>query len=670
MSRPYAKWFLARLPLTVILLSGAVLRFYRLTAHPLRWDELLVPMASRHSLTYIFNLCATQETHPPLFYLLTKTVLVFSSSDFALRFSSALFGTLCIYILYRFIREFISEGTALLCAALLSVNILHFQLSRELRPYSLHTFLFIFTVWFIARIEKYGRWKDTIFLLCFNGILFSLHYFTYYLVAAQGVVLAILLFKKSCPFTLKQFIVFCAVTAVTAAAVYFLFIQHSLAHQLASEHLPRGKFLRSISTNLWLASFFTFVGPAWATYMYLLPLAGCAVLLFRKPRFAAVCLLLGLIPFALLLITDPGYPLHIWHVIWVTPLVSLCAAMALSWLPGQKLIAPLLAAGCAAYLLIYQHTIYWEAPPERENWKAAAEDLKSTIVPGALVPEAAIAGFASPISWYLDQLPPNPLTEQNLEPGNTPMTIQFAAGGRSSLQQAQEALYVSTVMGEPGKLVKDKDVAVYTFQLNRQPPMILKELPASFVFSTNPKDFYAHVSRLHNVRSVPGTTLPPIYPIVDAYRRMEDGVIATRNNEPDFLEFAFENGGSGTPAYFSATMRYVNDGSGSTIGLWARFDDEPPLLLAESAGPDHNRLLQVNFLRDKPFKRLTLHVHMYCADNTSRLLGENLRTLVFRGLRLDVSQAGVAAAPKPAESVVTPTGPTGPTGTLPASPSW
>ena len=159
---------------------------------------------------------------------------------------------------------------------------------------------------------------------------------------------------------------------------------------------------------------------------------------------------------------------------------------------------------------------------------------------------------------------------------------------------------------------------------------------------------------------------------------MEDGIIATQNNEPAFLEFAFENNFGNTPMYFSATMHYVNDGSGSKIGLFARFDDEPPLLLAESAGPDRNHILQAGFLRDKPFKRLTLHVRMYCADNTARLLGGNLRTLVFRGLRLDVSRAGNAALPKPAESV-TPTGtlpskPAGdatpPTGALPPTPSW
>jgi len=667
MTRPNTRWFSPKLPLAVILLSGAVLRFYKLTAHPLQWDELLVSMASRHSLTYIFNLCSTQETHPPLFYLLTKAVLLFRPDDFALRFSSALFGTLCIYILYHVVREFANEGTALLASAFLSINILHFQLSRELRPYSLQTVLFIVTLWFVARIEKYGHWKDTILLCCFNIILFSLHYFTYYLVAAQGIVLALLLFKKLSPFTFKQFSTFCIVTAVVSGMIYLFFVQHSLAHQLASTYLPRRDILHSIGDDMRQASSFAFANTTWTNFMYLIPLAGCAISLWRKSQFAVICLLLGLIPFVLVLITAPGYSPRAWHVVWVTPLLSLFGAMALSWLPGCKVTAPLLTAGCVVFLLIYQHAVYWEVPADENDWKTAAKDLRSMLLPGALVAEAASANFIGPISWYLDQSPPNPLIAQDLEPDDTPVTLQFIGGGRTSLTQTKEALYVSAVTREPGKFTEARDVGVYTFQLNRQPVVITGILPVSFVFSANPKDFYVHVSRLHNVRNVPGNTLSPIYPVLDAFRRMEDGIIATQNNEPDFLEFTLDNGIGDTPMYFSAMLQYANIGLGNRIGVWAHFDDEPPLPLAESTGPDRSHILQASFLRDKPFRRLTLHVELYCKDDTALLFGNNLRTLVFQWLRLDVSRARNAVPPKPAESVITPTSPTG---TLPTTPSW
>jgi hypothetical protein len=117
--------------------------------------------------------------------------------------------------------------------------------------------------------------------------------------------------------------------------------------------------------------------------------------------------------------------------------------------------------------------------------------------------------------------------------------------------------------------------------------------------------------------------------------------------------------------YFSAMLQYANIGLGNRIGVWARFDDEPPLPLAESTGPDRSHILQASFLRDKPFKRLTLHVELYCKDDTALLFGNNLRTLVFQWLRLGVSQARNAVLPKPAESIITPTSPTGALSTKP-----
>jgi hypothetical protein len=148
------------------------------------------------------------------------------------------------------------------------------------------------------------------------------------------------------------------------------------------------------------------------------------------------------------------------------------------------------------------------------------------------------------------------------------------------------------------------------------------------------------VYRLRNVRSVPPYTIDPQYPVLARFHTQEGGVIATGNNQPVFFEFVLENTLNDTPMQLSATLQYQNIGSGNQMGLAARFDDEPLLLLAKRTGPDPNRSLSVQFSRSVPFKRLTLLVEMRCNDFTTLPFGDNLRTLIFQGLSVNIAEPG------------------------------
>jgi len=661
MTRPNPRWFLSKLPLAIILLSGAFVRFYDLGTLPLRWDELLVPMAARHSLAYIFNLCSTQETHPPLFYCITKAVLLISSGDIALRFVSALFGTVSIYLLYRIGREFFDEETGLFAAAFLCINILHFLLSREARPYSLQTAFFIATFWLIARLLKRGQWKDLLLLCCVNFLLFWLHYFAYYMVAAQGIVLALCLFIKSSRVTYRQFAVFCVFTALAAVPIYIWFVVPSLAHQLSGPPLPehaRQHYLWIILRDLLAASVFASTQFSWSNLMYLAPLAGWVLCVPRKPKFAALCLALGGIPFAILLAQVPGYPLGAYHAVWITPLFSLCAAMLIFRLPRAKaavrrslwILAPLLAVSGSFLIFIHRHEVGFKDFSVRYDLRTTAQRLAPMLSSEALTTEAFTPGFFSALSWYMDQFPPNPLTTQQLDPGSAPVTLHFLSGRadvRNLVMEDAETYLHAAMAGLTGKITRLPFATVYTFQLDRQPTTAIGSLPASFTFSADPKAFYSRVYRLRNVRSVPGYTIDPQYPILSGFRTSEGGVIATVNNQPVFFEFVLENTRNNAPMRISTELRYADIGSDSRIGLYASFDNEPIQTLATRTGPDPSRALTVDLSRDKPFKRLTFLVGMYCNDHTALLLGDNLRTLIFQGLSVNIVEAGGGSGAAP-----------------------
>jgi len=651
MARPNARWLLSKLPIAVILASGAFLRFHALGARALWWDEILVPLAAQHNIKYIFDLCSASETHPPLFYLITRLMLYFYSSDAALRIFSACCGVITIYLVYHVIRKFIDERTALLASALQSVNILHLLVSRELRPYSLQILLFVLSCLFIARLVKYGRWRDLILLCCSHFFLFWLHYFSYYLIAAQGIILAISMFTQSSRFTYKQFILFCIITVLTAGPLLVWFVLPSLAQELAGAALPRLTVFYFIKMGLWTTSFFISFKSFLGNLMYIVPLAGCIVFLVHKPRQAVFCLLLGLMPFAIILLMAPGYPMQFWHAAWVTPLTSLFSAVALSWLPWRKAAAPFLAVAGAVLILIYQCPMYYE-PLSANNsvdFRAAAARLEPLLQPGTLVSDVSYPGFFNAVSWYFDRLPSNPFATQSLEPNVDLITLHFVFGALLDNQQQPPGLSknIQMAMGDQGQVTQDRNATVYTFHMNRQTTTAIDGLPATFVFSADAKGFYSRVHRLRNVRSVAEYTLAPKWATPERLRTLEGGVVATRNNQSAFFEFVLiKNTPGDKPLRLSADLRYANSGAGNRIRLLARFDDEAPVSLAESAGPDPNRSLSVNFSRNTPFKRLAFIVEMYCKDDTALPIGGNLRTLLFQGLFVDIAESG-QTAPSP-----------------------
>jgi len=652
------------LPLAVILLSGAALRFYNLGARAPWWDEILVPMVSHHSLSYIFDFSSLQEVHPPLFYLLIKAVLLVSSSGSALRLISAFSGVASIFILYRIVRIFFDKGTALLAATFLSINMLHILLSREIRPYALQTALFLASVWFIVRLTKEGRWRDLFFLCCSNFLLFWLHYFAFYMVAAQGIILLFFLFCKPCFFTWRQFVVFCIFTVLTTVPIYVWFVlPNRVLVRGVTGHYSWLVVVRSIFDDLRIASSFALLGHFGDSLMYLVPLTGCAAFLFRRPKFAALCLLFWATPLVIVLAMTPGYPLQWWQLTWMTPFLSLLAAMALSWLPGCKVTAPLLAACGALFIVVHHHGVYYEPASGKANiqpppltspletgeidFRETAAQLRPLFSPGALITDAESPGFFNAISWQFDRLPQNPLAMQRLEPGAAPITLHFLAGRAYPGEEDTSDAYLRLVMHGMPKSVRVRDAMVHTFQVDRKPVTAIDKLPFDIAFSAYPEDFYSHVFRLQNVRSIHMNVGLPLCPEPPPSNVLYKGVIATRNNQPAFFEFVLENNAGDKPMHFSVNFQYRNGGVGNQIGLFVRFDNEPPVLVAQSAGLDCNRSPRIDFSREKPFKRLAFIVRMYCTDKTALYFGDNLKTLVFEELQIKISEVGAVVPPGP-----------------------
>lgn len=615
----------ARLTLGLILLAGAVLRFYHLETPSLWWDEILVPLTSCHSLSYILDFCRSAEMHPPLFYLVSKAALAIGSSDFSLRLLPAVLGVGSIYALYRVVRSFTDENTALLAAAVLSVNGLHVLLSREIRPYALQMVLLLAAWALLIRLVQHGRWRDLILLALVNTALFWLHYFTFHQVFAQGVVLAFGLFLYRPHFDFRRLAVFCALTALAAWPVFaWFFLPSAGSRSIFTDTQYSRQDVLSLIVNYLGQALFFFDLP-WARLGAAgLALAGLAVLSARRPRLALASLLLMAVPLANVLALGKAAYFSPWHVGYATVFLAFFMAVALARLPGAKLLAACIALGGAAAILATQQARFYETDSYRHNvfvtlYKPVARRLAAMLPPGGAA-AASNPGFANGVNWYLDQFDsPNPLRSQRLEPDGKSATLRFISAYHDFGVLGRDEADFLARQGRPESVEKALNATVYTFRIPRSPVARMDALPFETSLQAGFENFYA---RVHSLRDVTFCPMPGV------------GVTATRNDSPGTFDFELENAAGDAPKRFFVNLQYLNIGRDDMLGLYYRFDDEPRVPLAGTKGPDPKRQLQALFERDKPFKRLTFTVEMTCRGLTAQYHGGNLETLAFGGLEV------------------------------------
>ena len=131
-------------PLAALTLLAAALRFSTLDLQSLWYDEAFTPVhvLSASLATTLHGVVRTENT-PPLWYIVIWAwTRVFGSGAVALRFPSALAGTLTVPVAWGIAREL--GGTrraAIVCAALVAVNPLFVWYSQEARAYGLYVLL-------------------------------------------------------------------------------------------------------------------------------------------------------------------------------------------------------------------------------------------------------------------------------------------------------------------------------------------------------------------------------------------------------------------------------------------------------------------------------------------------------------------------------------------------
>jgi uncharacterized membrane protein len=217
--------------LVLIVLLAYGLRVHQLDSSSFWQDEGLTPLRSGYPIAEILSNnitiqeAVTQDTHPPLYFLIVHfSRQLLGESDFSYRYLSVIAGVLLVPVVYQFGRRLVGRRVGLLAALLTAVNPLYVWYSQEARMYTLLVLL--------ATLASYALWRALsgkhlvrMFILYVTtaGLAFLTHYTAAILIAFQipfwlwilwrqgqrrlilmGLIAGILLFIPFIPFTVPR----------------------------------------------------------------------------------------------------------------------------------------------------------------------------------------------------------------------------------------------------------------------------------------------------------------------------------------------------------------------------------------------------------------------------------------------------------------------------------
>ena len=174
-----------RLWLLAVILLGAGLRLYDLGAESFWIDEVVMVNLTRGSWEALLESLA--RARPPLFpasgFLWVRLV---GSSEFAVRFLSAMAGILAIPLLYAIGRKLFDKNVALIGAFFFSLSLFHIYHAQTYRYYAWVTLLTLASyLLFVLWLEHGGITRFFAYIIA-SILLFHTHTYSLFALVAQG----------------------------------------------------------------------------------------------------------------------------------------------------------------------------------------------------------------------------------------------------------------------------------------------------------------------------------------------------------------------------------------------------------------------------------------------------------------------------------------------------
>lgn len=179
--------------LIAALCAGYVaMRLWRLTDACLWFDEIFGMHAAEHSWGGMWWFVAQDLIHPPFSYALLKVWIGFGGDGLLwLRLFPVFFAAMALVPFLFLCRELkLKTSTTLIALALFAVNGSLIKYAQEVRMYSLLLCLSLFSIWLFTRFLNRG--KNIWILTAVNVLLIHTHYFGWFVVASEVLIILIM----------------------------------------------------------------------------------------------------------------------------------------------------------------------------------------------------------------------------------------------------------------------------------------------------------------------------------------------------------------------------------------------------------------------------------------------------------------------------------------------
>jgi mannosyltransferase len=174
----------------IAILLGFALRLAFLGRQSLWYDEAFSLAAAHADWPVLWAVLLSDGVHPPGYYLLLRgSLALLGGGEFAVRFPSALAGTLAVPLIYQLGRAMGGRRWGLMAGLLMALNPFALWYAQEARMYSLLLCLTIaggYVFWELVARPDLGRWLR---LTIVSALGFAVHYFAFVFSLVQFVYL-------------------------------------------------------------------------------------------------------------------------------------------------------------------------------------------------------------------------------------------------------------------------------------------------------------------------------------------------------------------------------------------------------------------------------------------------------------------------------------------------
>jgi 4-amino-4-deoxy-L-arabinose transferase-like glycosyltransferase len=173
--------------LSAVILIGAYLRLTALSRQSLWFDEIDVVVRAQRPFGQVLHTFVQQGENGPLYNLmLALWIRLAGISEIAVRFPSAVAGTLAIPLIYLLGRRVAGSTVGLLAAALLAISPYHVWYSQEAKMYSIVVLLALASTYaFVAALETNERLWWVAYVVV-TSLMFYTHVVTVLVFVAQS----------------------------------------------------------------------------------------------------------------------------------------------------------------------------------------------------------------------------------------------------------------------------------------------------------------------------------------------------------------------------------------------------------------------------------------------------------------------------------------------------